>query len=455
MTMRIVIVGNSAAGTAAIEAIRQHDRQCHILQLSDEEFPLYSRCLLSYYVAGAIVKERLLYRERNFHETHDVKLHAGLGFRAVNLDTARQQIGCDDGTAIDYDHLLICTGSSAKLPSSLPKGIEGIHVLRNIADAERIKEQLRNARSAIVLGAGLIGIKAAIALNASGIKTTIVARSNRILSQMIDAEAARIIAKQLHEKKIDILLGTDVSEVQSMGHKLMGVKTEDGRPIECQLLIAAKGVSPDTAWIDSTAIKKKWGIKTDQHMRTNLENIYAAGDVAEAFDIALDDYTINALWTCAVEQGRIAGLNMVGKATPYNGAIGMNSLNVCDVPLISFGITVPEDEARYRIQVLNQPERNKYKKIVVGNDRRIKGIILAGKIENAGVLLSLIQRKIDVSAFEEELLSDRFNFGKLLSYLSEEELKVYPNANFRSRSAGVSPAPEKMPTRRRRSREGK
>jgi NAD(P)H-nitrite reductase large subunit len=382
-------------------------------------------------VAGTIPRERLLYRERDFHETSDVKLHAGVGFRAVNLDIGRQQVECDNGTTVDYDRLLICTGSSAKLPSNLPRDIEGIHVLRNIADAEKIKEQTRNARSAVVLGAGLIGIKAATALNASGVQTTIVARSNRILSQMIDSEAAQILTKRLREKKIAVLLGTDVSEVQSVDNKLIGVKTDDGLRIECQLLIAAKGVSPNTAWIDSSAIEKRWGIKTDPHMRTNQENIFAAGDVAEAFDIVLDDHTVNALWTCAVEQGRIAGLNLVDKTTPYNGAVGMNSLNVCDVPLISFGITAPEDESKFQIRAFSQPEKNKYKKIVLGNDRRIKGIILVGKIGNAGVLLSLIQRRVDVSPFEDELLSDRFNFGKLLKYRGEEEMKAYSTADFR------------------------
>jgi NAD(P)H-nitrite reductase large subunit len=429
--MRIVIIGNSAAGTAAIEAIRQHDRQSSLVQLSDESFPLYSRCLLSYFLAGTIPQEKLLYRERDFHETNGVELYAGAGFRAVNLDIKRQQVGCDNGTIVDYDRLLICTGSSAKLPSNIPQGIKGIYVLRNITDAERIREQTRNARSAVVLGAGLIGIKAATALNAGGIKTTVVARSNRILSQMIDAEAAGIISKQLRENKIEVLLKTDVSEVQNTGNRLTGVKTEDGRSIECQLLIAAKGVSPNTEIVDPTSIEKRWGIKTDRHMQTNRENVFAAGDVAEAFDIALDDYTINALWTCAVEQGRIAGLNMIGETIPYNGAVGMNSLNVCDVPLMSFGITTLEDESKFRIRVLSRPEKNKYKKIVIGGDGRIKGIILLGKIENAGVLLSLIQRKISVSAFDEELLSDRFNFGKLLSYCSEEELKTYSTADFR------------------------
>jgi NAD(P)H-nitrite reductase large subunit len=234
---------------------------------------------------------------------------------------------------------------------------------------------------------------------------------------MIDTGASDIIIKQLNENKIDVLLHTDIKEVLTKNNKLVGVKTDQGETIECEILIAAKGVEPNTELaVESTGIVKRKGIVTDQYMRTNRENVFAAGDAAEAYDIVLDNHTINALWTCAVQQGRIAGLNIAGQPTPYNGAVGMNSLNVCNVSLISFGVTAPEDESKYRILVQNQPGFNIYKRIFIGNDNRIKGIILLGKIMNAGVLLSLIQRKIDVSLFEDELLSDRFNYGTLIKY---------------------------------------
>jgi NAD(P)H-nitrite reductase large subunit len=434
--MRIVVVGNSAAGTAAIEAIRQHDARSSIVQLSDETFPLYSRCLLSYYLAGTIGRDSLRYREPDFHRKMQVTLQAGPEFRALKLNARRQEVECANGIRIEYDRLLVCTGSSAKLPSHLPGNIEGIHVLRTFADAEKIRERSRSARSAVVLGAGLIGIKAATALSAAGIPTAVVARSNRVLSQMIDAEASRIVTKQLLEKNVSVLLGTDIAEVQSSGGKLRAVRTEDGRRIECEVLIAAKGVSPNMEWVDPAAVGRRSGILADSCMRTSQENIFAAGDVAEAFDIVLEEHSVNALWTCAVEQGRVAGLNIAGISTAYNGAVGMNSLNVCDISLISFGITAPEDESRFRIRAVSRPDKNQYRKFVIGSDHRIKGIILVGKIENAGVFLSLIQRRIDVSPFEEELLSERFQFGTLLRYRGESGLKEYFR-DFASSSLGV------------------
>jgi NAD(P)H-nitrite reductase large subunit len=426
--MNIVIIGNSAAGTAAIESIRHHDRESTIIQLTDEAGPLYSRCLLSYYLAGTIDKHGLLYREADFHKSNDVELHAGPGSRVVELNPGQRQVTCDNGSKFHYDRLLIGTGASAKLPPNIPGEIGGIFVLRHLADVEAIKQGLKDARRAVVLGGGLIGIKAAAALKECGLKTTVLIRSNRVLSQMIDVGAARIIEKQLSASGIDVLHHTDVSAVMSKANKLCGVKTDQGQVIDCELLVAAKGVNPNTGLIQNTDIAKEWGIKTNSYMQTNHDTIFAAGDVAEAFDIAIEDYAVNALWTCAVQQGRVAGFNMIGKEIPYNGAIGMNSLNVGNTSLISFGITSPRDEAKFKILTLNQPDRDLYKKIILSGNNRIKGLILLGKIANAGVLLSLIQRKVDVGGFADELLGDRFDFGALLRHGGESELSRYYNS---------------------------
>jgi NAD(P)H-nitrite reductase large subunit len=423
--MNILIIGNSAASTAAIEAIRSHDQQCSIVQLSDEAQPLYSRCLLSYYLSDSIGWETLLYRENDFHEKMNVQLHAGIGSRAVELDTARQQVTCADGKIFDYDRLLIATGASSKLPSHIPANIEGIFVLRNLEDVEKIKKSLQNAKNVVVYGGGLIGIKAAAALGTLGLKTTVVVRSDRVLSQMIDQDAGRVVAGQLKENNIDVLYGTDISEVRTVDGRLTGIKINQGKVIDCDLLIVAKGVTPNTEFAKTSGIEIDWGIKTNSFMQTDDENVFAAGDVAEAFDIVLETHTVNALWTCAVQQGRIAGLNMIDRNAAYSGAVGMNSLNIFNLSLMSFGITAPKEGHNFRTLILNRPERNLYKKIIIDSHNHVKGIILVGKTSNAGVLLSLIQRKSDVSSFEDELLSDRFNFGTLLKYSGGAELETY------------------------------
>jgi NAD(P)H-nitrite reductase large subunit len=420
--MNILIIGNSAASTAAIEAVRRYDRKSFIIQLSDEPHPLYSRCLLSYYLSDAISKKALQYRDTDFHEKMQVQLHVGQ--RAVELDTNRQHVICNDGSVYPFDRLLISTGSSAKLPDNIPKGIEGVCVLRTIDDVEIIRKKVKHAKNAVVLGGGLIGMKAASALSERGLEIKVVVRSNRVLSQMIDFEASQFYTKRLLESKIEVLKQTDVSEIQTKKNELTAVKTDQGQVIPCELLIVAKGVQPNTELIQGTDIKKRRGIETNPFMQTNHKNIFSAGDVAETFDITTEEYAVNALWTCAVQQGRIAGLNMIDRTSAYDGTIGMNSLNVCGLPLISYGITSPKDKSTYQILVLEKRESAVYKKIVL-KDHRIKGIILLGKIDNAGVLLSLIQRKADVSSFEDELLSDQFNFAKLVGYSDPSVFEKY------------------------------
>lgn len=423
--MNILIIGNSAAGTGAIEAIRKYDLASSIVQISDEVHPIYSRCLLSYYLAGAITEKGLNYRDSNFHEKMKVDLQNGR--RAVELDSRHKQVTCNDGSVYGYDRLLISTGASAKIPRDLPTETGAIFILRTVDDVEKIKQKLSRAACAVVLGGGLIGMKAACALNECGLDVKVIVRSDHVLSQMIDAGAAQIITSRLQEEGIEVLPETDLSGVEVRNGRLVSVKTDADRVIQCELLIVAKGVHPNTALIEHTDIKKRLGIETNRYMQTSDENVYAAGDVAETFDIATGEYGINALWTCAVQQGRIAGTNMIGRRTAYDGTLGMNSLTVADVPLISFGITSPKDKSKYRMLVRSDPARGIYKKIVV-EDKRVKGIILVGKTENAGVLLSLIRHRTDVSGFEEELLNDRFNFGKMLKYDRHIALEMYQNA---------------------------
>jgi nitrite reductase (NADH) large subunit len=420
--MNIVIIGNSAAGTAAIEAIRKLDNRSTITQLSDEIHPLYSRCLTSYFIAGKIDKDKLLYRASDFHKKMKVELFSGT--IAEEVDTKRQQLKCHSGKQFDYDKLLIATGSSPKMPSDIPPGIDGIFKLRTLDNAVAIKGRIPQAKNGVVLGGGLIGMRAAEALSRCDLKVTVIVQSKHILSQMIDFWAAQIIQKIILEKNIEILTQTDISEVIHKNNNLVAVKTSAGKLLDCEILIVAKGVSANMQLIENSNIEKRRGIITNEYMQTNIANVYAAGDVAETYDIASAEHVTNALWTCAVQQGSVAGQNILDQQKIYNGSISQNALNLFDVSLISMGITSPKDDSKYKIISDSRPSRNIYKKLIIQKNL-LKGIILLGKIDSAGILLDLIQRKTDVSGFEDELLNDSFNYGKIIKYIGREALDRY------------------------------
>ncbi len=431
MKKKLLIIGNSAAATGALEAIRRHDLESSVTIVSDENYPLYSRCLLSYFIAGKIDERRLLTREPNFHREMNAELLPGK--KVVAVDPAHRQVSCDDGTRLGYDQLLIATGAAARLPASIPAGIDGVFVLRSVADAQAIRKRVAAGGNAVVLGGGLVGMKASFALAQRGMNVTVVLRSPHVLSQMIDFDAAQIVEDRLRKNKIDVLAGADIASVEDAGGKLVAVKTDNGKTLPCDLLIVAKGVEPNTQLVGGTGIEKRTGLVTNSRLQTNLENIYAAGDVAETYDIARERHEVNALWTSAVQQGKVAGLNMAGQDREYDGSVGMNAINFPRADLISFGVVRPAKDADYEVLTDNRPQAGVYRKVVL-KDNRIKGLILVNRIDTAGVLLSLLSRKVDVGAFKDELLSDRFNYARVLGHSGREEWQRFWNAGHAVRS---------------------
>ena len=428
---KIVIVGNSAAGIGALESFRSCDRESSLTIISDENRRLYSRCLLSYFLDGSINETGLSFR------SDDYLTNLGANFifnkKVTHVDSEGQVIFCDDDSKFDYDQLLMATGGSPKIPEQIDGKIEGVFVLRTMDDAITIRKSMDNARTAFVLGGGLVGLKAASAFRKSCLDVTVVVRSKHVLSQMIDYDAAQIVMSRLQENGIRVLTQSDIERVESENNKMNGVKVvkyedDQSNPAEmilsCDILVIAKGVKANVDCIRDTRIECNRGIVTDSEMRTNAENIFAAGDVAETYDVAMEERSINALWTCAIQQGRIAGSNMAGKSRQYDGSLGMNSINFPGVDLISFGAIKGKPDLGFESIVENRPEEGIYKKIIL-KEGKIKGLILVNKIDNAGVLLSVLRRKIDVVEYKDEILSDYFTYGRLLGSRGQEEMSRY------------------------------
>ena len=419
--MTHLVIGNSAAATAAVEAIRWHDAAARIVQVTRDQPLVYSRCLLPHYLADEIGVEKLTYREAGFHDALGIELHAGPEFRVVRVQPDQREVLCDGGHRFFYDRLLVSSGASAKLPAVLLDKARGIHVLRDMADAMALREAAPHASQAAVLGGGLVGVKTATALRARGVAVTMIVNAPRVLSRMIDDEASAIVAARLESLGISLVLGADVEEVEHTAGALTGVRLKNGTSIPCRILVAAKGVSTNADFLPG-AERADGGLLTDAHMRTTIPEIWAAGDAACAYDIVTERHAVNALWTCAVQQGRVAGSSMAGRDVSYNGTVGMNALDVGGLPLIAYGEAADTDVAA---RTARRRTSNSYRRLLIGADNRIKGVILLGHIAHAGVLLSLLRRRVDVSGFAEDLLDDRFDYGAALRLGGEAELAHY------------------------------
>jgi len=414
---QFIIIGNSAAGIACAEAIRQRDKTSKVLIFSDEDYPAYCRCLISYYLAGEVKEDKILYRPENFYKENNIELFLN---KKVNcIDPKKNRIILEDRTQFNYDVLLIATGASPKFPEI--KGIKkrGVFGFRTIKDTKGIAGLLPLTKAACVLGGGLIGLKGAYGLKKRNVEVKVIIKSRQVLSQMLDFEAASFVQKRFEENGIGIILGQDVSEIIGNGD-IKAVKLDSGKVLESSLIIVGRGVSPNIDLIKETEIKFNEGILANNAMQTNIPNIYTAGDCAESFDLALGQFSVNALWPVAVEQGRIAGANMSGDNLNYAGSLGMNSIEFFGLPVISLGIyKVKEDESNFEELKFCNIKENLYKKVIL-KDNFIVGAIFVGNIKNSGVFLRLIRERINVSSFKDRLLQENFGYPDIMDFVSED-----------------------------------
>lgn len=413
-----LIIGNSAAGIAAIEAIRKKDRESGITVVSDEEYDSYCRCLISYYLAQDIKEENIFYRPEKFYKENNVELI--LNKKVAGVTPKKNRIVLEDKKQLGYDYLLIATGASAKFPEI--KGIKkkGVFGFRTLKDVKDIAGLLPVTKTACVLGGGLIGLKAAYALKKRNIEVKVVVKSKQVLSQVLDLEAANFVQKKLEENGIEIILGQDVCEVIG-DTEIKAVKLDSGKAIAASLIIAAKGVWPNIDLVKDTEIKVNQGIVANELLQTSVPNIYTAGDCAESFDLALGEFSVNALWPVAVEQGRIAGANMAGEAVGYGGSLGMNSLEFFGLPTVSLGLFKPKDSREY--EEIKTTGTGVYKKLVL-KDNRLVGAVLVRDIKNSGIFLRLIKEKINILPFKDKLLQENFSYADIMGYVKEKE-RIY------------------------------
>ncbi len=412
--MKHVIVGGSAAGMSCAETLRRLDPKCEITVISEENHPFYSRCMTSYFIAGKIEESAMLMRDPGFYDARRVRVLAGK--RARLVDPRRKTVALDDGAELPYDRLLLATGGSAKIPDLPGARKQGVFKLRTWEDAVAIAERARSSKKAVVVGGGLIGMKAACALHDIGLEVRVVISSGRVLSQMLDDASSAIARDRLVARGFLIDIRCDVQEILG-GEDVRGARLSDGRRVDADLVVIGKGVDPEVELARSCGARVNRGVIVDDHLETSVSGVFAAGDVAEAFDIASEAPRVNAMWTAATSQGRTAARNMAGIPTRYPGSVGMNAIDILGVTFISMGVTSPRGSG-YAELVRRRPG-GWYRKLVL-KDGVIRGAVFVVGVEKAGVVLGLIRKRArcDEDA-QERILSDDFTYATFMDIIDD------------------------------------
>jgi nitrite reductase (NADH) large subunit len=402
---KYLIIGQGAAGTSAARTLRQIEPLASVTMISAESDWFYNRVDLPDIIAGKLSPEDAILAGREQFDA--LKVDCRTGEEARRIDPAGQAVELSSGVKVPYDKLLLATGSEPVVPPLSGRHARGVHRLWTLADAKRILEAARAARSVVVVGAGLIGLKTALALKERGLEVAVVEKMPHLMPQQLDETAAAILADKVQGRGIRVFTGTGVDALESVDGKVSGVLLGQRR-IAADMVVIAVGVRANVALGRAAGLEVGRGLVTNEFLETSAPGIYAAGDAAEIRDLLTGAPIVPATWGAAVEQGKVAALNMAGERITYDGAIGMNSVEIAGIPMISVGTINPGADARQ----LTQRGVDSYRKVVVRGSQ-LSGVLFVGDVRQAGVAANLVLQRADIG--EIDILSPNFSFVSVMA----------------------------------------
>ncbi|MBE0532976.1 MAG: NAD(P)/FAD-dependent oxidoreductase [Rhodospirillales bacterium] len=400
--MRYVLIGAGPAGVVAAETLRKADPGGDILLLGDEPEPPYSRMALPYFLVGTIDEAGTYLRKS---ETHYDDL--GITFRharAVRIDPAGKTVALEGGESVAYDRLMIATGSRTQRPPIPGIDLPGVHPCWTLADSREIVRRAAPDSRVVLMGAGFIGCIVLESLIKRGVKPTVVEMADRMVPRMMNAAAGGLIKKWCATKGIEVLTSTKVTAIEDTGEARdpLRVLLDRGAPLRAALVVVATGVRPNIAFLEGSGIETDFGIRVDSHLKSSVDDVYAAGDVAQGPDF-MGGWSVHAIQPTAVEHGRIAALNMADGNASYQGSLAMNVLDTAGLVSSSFGqwqgVESGEsvermDEARFR-----------YTRLEFDGERLV-GAICLGRTDQIGMLRGLIQSRVRLGDWKARLMED-------------------------------------------------
>lgn len=410
---KYLIVGSSHAGLSALEAIRIQDEEGSITLLTQEKYLPYSPTILPYVVSGLVDAKEAFLRDEEALNGYGVEFKRDA--KVIGVEPQTRTVKLESGESIEYEKLLLATGARPMLPPISGLEEAPYHVLRTLDDAVGLHSATQKAKSAIVLGGGLIGMHAAENLARRGRKVTVVEVMPHVLPGYFDAQAAGLIQRVFMENGIEILAGSAVTQAGGSDGGCI-VSLESGKDLAADVLMVATGVKSNMAYLAESGIDVDEGILVDDTMRTTADNIWAAGDVAQAQSFFGDGKRINAILPNAVEQGRVAGMNMAGDPAvkPFPGGLPMNTYRFMGNNAFSAGISeVADGDEEYEVERVFLPDSLQYEKLIIKQGQLV-GASGINTSMDPGIMLQLIERKVDLGEVKAQFLASPVDTGRVL-----------------------------------------
>jgi len=407
MATRHLIIGGGTAGMNAMRTIREEEREPSEITLVTAERP-YSRMVLPYYLDRTIAESHVFTATAAQLAKWNVKTH--IGRRATGLDVKLNVCTLDDGTRIEYDDCLIATGSSAVRAPVPGADLPGVHSFWTLDEARGVIAGIKRGTHVVMVGAGFISFTILNSILSLGAKLTIVEVAPRILPRMVDATGAELVESWLKAHGVVIRTNVKLTRIEDAKGKKR-LKFSAGPEIVCDAVIMATGIKTNLDWLKGAGINIRQGIVVDERLRSNVPNVYAAGDVAEGRDLISGEAAVHAIEPTAQEHGRVVGANMAGKNVSYKGSLIINIVEVCHLDAASFGAW---DDARAESVSALKKDRNAYRKLLFRGDR-MTGAIIIGRsndiwtTNDVGMLKGLVQTGASLAQFKDHLKLNPFD----------------------------------------------
>jgi NAD(P)H-nitrite reductase large subunit len=397
MTKRYVIVGTGPAGLTAADTICALDPAGSLAIVAAEPDRPYSRMVTPYYLAGEIAEEAVYTRPPSYFADRGIATYFGHAVTAV--DTGGRLLTMDNGRTLEYDELLIATGSSPSRPPIPGAEGSGVHTMWTLEDARQVLARVQKGSRVVIVGAGFIGLIVLDALHKVGAEITVVEVMAQILPRMMDAAGAEVVESWLTARGVRVLTASRVVEIGGSqdGTKRLGLA--DGTELVADVVILSTGIRPNTGFLDGSGVTVEQGILVDDHLRTTVPHVYAAGDVAQGPDLCTGEQRVHAIWPTAVDHGRVAARNMAGAETRYRGSLLMNVLETAQLSSASFGRWADD---QLEATVAEDGSGRVYRKLLWAEDR-LAGAILVGNVYDAGAVKGLIQSGVSLGPWKDRL----------------------------------------------------
>ncbi|GJM05874.1 MAG: NADH oxidase [marine bacterium B5-7] len=399
--MKHVIVGAGPSGVIAAETLRKVDPTSSIIMIGDEPEPPYSRMALPYYLIDKIKEEGTYLRKETSHFSNkDIDI---IRDRVSTVDPKTKSLKLDQHDVINYDKLLIATGSYPIKPPIEGMDLPGIHSCWTLEDGRNIVKKAKPGSNVVLMGAGFIGCIILESLALRKVNLTVIEMGDRMVPRMMDQTAGNMIKSWCQDKGVSVHTSTRVDAIEKGSGDSLKVKLDNGEVLDADLVISATGVAANIQFLEGSGLETDSGVLVNDRLQSNFPDIYAAGDVCQGKDFSTGEYSVQAIQPTAADHGRIVAMNMAGKDTVHQGSVNMNVLDTMGLISSSYGLWMGIDGG----ESAKLCDKNRYRYLSLSfEDDVLVGAQSLGLTQHVGVLRGLIQTKLNLGKWKDRLIKD-------------------------------------------------